>query len=410
MTAPPDSKRMAGAGRQRRFGRLTEGLGFERNVVAVAGAMFGMGLAENLWRRFLPKYLQQLGAPVVAIGAFGTAEDLLDSLYQYPGGWIADRFGRRAALLTFIGLAGIGYGLYAAAPSWSFAFLGLTFAMAWTSMASPTLFAVIGDALPRHRRTVGFTVQAVLRRIPIVIAPTVGGLAIARYGVHRGVQLGLVAAMFLAGATLVVAERVRLPIVTAPSPVGVREIWRSFPSPLRWLLASDILIRTCDGLVDVFLVLYALNVIGIGAPEFGLLVAIQATTAMVAYVPAARLADRHGRKPFVVATFLAFAAFPIAVVTARSPAGLATAFAVGGLRELGEPARKALILDGAPPWARARSVGLYYLLRSAAIAPAAVVGGLLWRVRPALPFYVAGGIGLAGVLLFVYTVDERDAA
>jgi predicted MFS family arabinose efflux permease len=96
-------------------------------------------------------------------------------------------------------------------------------------------------------------------------------------------------------------------------------------------------------------------------------------------------------------------------VAASSFAGLVAAFVVGGLREIGEPARKALILDLVRPDLRARGVGLYYFLRSLAIAPAATVGGLLWRVSPSVPFLLAGAIGFIGVLLFVLTVDERHA-
>jgi hypothetical protein len=120
----------------------------ERNVVAVSTAMFAMALGEQTWRRFLPKYLQTLGAPIVAIGAYGTAEDFLDGIYQYPGVWIADHYRRRRALLLFVGLAGIGYAIIAVAPVWPVVVLGLVFTMAWTSMASPSFFAVIGDALP----------------------------------------------------------------------------------------------------------------------------------------------------------------------------------------------------------------------------------------------------------------------
>ena len=84
--------------------RIVDALGLERNIVAVSVAMFLLALGENLWKRFLPKYLQMLGAPVTAIGFFGTCEDFLDGVYQYPGGWIADRYGRRRALLLFVTL------------------------------------------------------------------------------------------------------------------------------------------------------------------------------------------------------------------------------------------------------------------------------------------------------------------
>ncbi|MBA2712002.1 MAG: MFS transporter [Rubrobacteraceae bacterium] len=121
---------------------------------------------------------------MVAIGFYGSTKDFLDGVYQYPGGWIADYYGRRRALLRFVGLAAIGYAIIGVASLWPIVIVGLVFAMAWTSMASPTLFAVIGDALPRNRRAMGSSVQAILRRLPIVTAPTLGGLLIARWGVH----------------------------------------------------------------------------------------------------------------------------------------------------------------------------------------------------------------------------------
>src|SRR5262245_56493975 len=197
---------------------LTDVLALEKNLVAVSVAMFLLALGEQLWKRFLPKYLEALGAPIRAIGLFGTCENVVDGLYQYPGGWIADRYGRRHALLLFVALATIGYVIYWAAPSWPFVFAGLVLAMAWSSLASPTLFAVVGDALPRERRAVGFTVQSILRRIPIVIAPTLGGLAIAAHGVRGGVHVGLVVTIALALITLAVVSRVAIPVASDPAP------------------------------------------------------------------------------------------------------------------------------------------------------------------------------------------------
>ncbi|HWZ57893.1 MAG TPA: MFS transporter [Gemmatimonadaceae bacterium] len=390
--------------------RLRATLGLDRNTGAVAAAMFLQGMGEQMWRRFIPKYLESLGAPITTIGLFGTAEDFLDGAYQYPGGWLADRYGRRRALEVVLVLAAAGYAIYLVAPRWPVLFAGLLFVSAWNSMGQPTLFAVVGDALPPDRRTLGFTVQAVLRRVPIALAPTIGGIAIATLGVRGGMRAGLVATLVVTVVTLTVVARVRLPVLADREPTGIRDVWAAFPTPLRWLLTSDVLIRTCDGLVDIFLVLYATEIIGVSAARFGALIGVQAVTSMLSYLPAARLANRTGRKPFVIATFLAFSLFPIAVVSSHSATALTLAFVVGGLRELGEPARKALIVSIVQPTLRARSVGLYYLIRSVAIAPAAFVGGLLWRVRPSLPFLVAGAIGLAGTTVFTVTVRSHDAA
>src|SRR5437762_13787759 len=241
---------------------VAEALGLERNIVAVSIAMFLLALGEHLWKRFLPKYLEMLGAPIAAIGFFGTCQDFLDGVYQYPGGWIGDRYGRRRALLLFVALAAVGYALYWLAPSWPFVFAGLVFVMAWSSMASPPLCAVVGDALPKDRRALGFTVQSILKRIPIAVAPTLGGLAIAAYGLRSGVHLGLGVTVVLAALALIVLVRVDIPVRPDPIPTHIGAGWQSLPPPLRWLLTSDVFLRTCEGLVDVFLVLYAINVIG----------------------------------------------------------------------------------------------------------------------------------------------------
>src|SRR4051812_24070658 len=230
VSTPVSAKRSGDVSGRRRGARLAAWLGLERNVVAVSLAMFAMALGEQLWRRFLPKYLESLGAPIVAIGAYGTAEDFLDGVYQYPGGWIADRRGRRFALMLFISLAALGYLTYLFLPAWPVAFLGLVLVAAWTSMASPTLFAVVGDALPKEKRTMGFTVQSILRRVPIVIAPTLGGIAVAAYGIRGGVRLGLGVSVVMAMVTLAVASRLRIPIVRDETPVTVRHVWRAFPT------------------------------------------------------------------------------------------------------------------------------------------------------------------------------------
>lgn len=380
----------------------------ERNVTAASGAVFLVGLGEELWKKFLPKYLESLGASVAVVGLFGTAEDFLDAIYQYPGGWLADHWGRRRAFLVFLVAAFAGYFVYLSSPSWPYLFLGLALVMAWQAMGSPVIFATIGDALPKERRAMGFTVQSMLKRIPMVISPLIGGAMIGALGLQRGVRTGLLITLVLAGLAAALLFSLRLPEVIRDT-VKIGGVWKSFHPVLERLLVSDIVIRMCEGLADIFVVLYATNVSGVTIPRYGILVAIQLLTAILIYLPSARLADRIGRKPVVIATFLCFAIFPVAVILARGFAGLILAFVIGGLREIGEPSRKAMIVDFAEAQVRARTVGLYYLVRSLSITPASAIGGLLWRVRPEVPFVTAGMIGLIGTLLFAVTVEEQYA-
>src|SRR6266436_9372034 len=386
--------------------KVVDYLSLERNVAIASAAVFLLGLGEELWKKFLPKYLQALGASTPIIGLFGTAEDFFDAVYQYPGGWIADRFGRRRAFLFFLSLACAGYLVYLFGPSWPFAFLGLALAMGWQSMASPAIFAVIGDSLPQERRAMGFTIQSILKRVPIMIAPVVGGVLIARRGVVSGVHLGLIVTLALAALTALLIRFIN--ITRLPhQPTNIFGVWKSFQSGLKRLLISDIFIRTCEGMADVLIILYVTNVLHISFARFGTLIAISTVTTLLIYLPAAKAVERVGRRPFIIATFCAFALYPLAVVSARDFTGLVIAFIIGGLREIGEPARKAMIVDFADPRVRARSVGLYYLVRSLAITPAAAIGGLLWKVTPQTPFVLAGAFGVAGTFIFIATVRER---
>ena len=391
-----------------RTARLKDFLSLERNVSIASGAVFLLGFGEELWKKFLPKYLQALGASIPVIGLFGTAEDFLDAVYQYPGGWITDRFGQRRAFLLFLGLTCIGYLFYLFGPSWPFAFAGLAFAMAWQSMASPAIFAVIGDALPAHKRAMGFSIQSILKRVPIVIAPIIGGVIIASRGIISGVHLGLIVTLAIAGVTALLIRSINI-IHDPHQMINIFGVWGSFNNGLKRLLVSDIFIRICEGMADVLVILYVTNVLHVSVARFGALLAILFLTTILIYVPAAKAADRVGRGPFIVATFCAFALYPLAIISAHGFATLVIAFIIGGLREIGEPARKAMIVDLAHPRLRARSVGLYYLLRSLAITPAAAIGGLLWNVAPQTPFVVAGAFGVIGTFVFIVTVRDRLA-
>ena len=398
-------KEFLGVTRQR---RLAESVGIERNVAAASGAVFLVGLGEELWKKYLPKYLESLGASVTVVGLFGTSEDFLDALYQYPGGWLADHWGRRRAFLTFLVAAVAGYLIYLLSPSWPFLFLGLAFATTWQSMASPVIFATIGDALPRERRAMGFTVQSMLKRVPMVVSPLLGGVMIGALGLRTGIRTGLLITIVLVAIAIPALRVINVSLVSRDS-VKLWGVWKSFHSTLKRLLVSDIAIRTCEGMADLFVVLYVTNITGVTIPRYGILVAVQLATAIVLYIPSAKMADRLGRKPFVIATFLCFAFFPIAVVLAPDFKWLVCAFIVGGMREIGEPSRKAMIVDLAQHDFLARTVGLYYLVRSLSITPASAIGGLLWRIRPQTPFIVAGLVGIIGTFLFATRVKDRHA-
>jgi MFS family permease len=369
-----------------------------RRATALAIALFVFGFGEELWFRYLPAYLRGFGVSAFAVGIFGTLRDTLDAAYAYPGGLVSDRLGTRRALLLFGSLSTVGFAILFLTASPAGVFVALFFIMAWASLGLPATFSLVGEELEGSRRVVGFTIQAVLKRIPIVIAPPLGGALLERFGMRGGMRIGFAVSIVLSIAMLVGLERALRRAPAAPRTTetsGAPSRTRLRPE-LRQLLVADCLIRLCEGLPDVFLVIWALEIVQITPAQFGLLASILMATAIASYLPAAALAGRTEKKPFVVLTYVFFTAYPLAVVLSRSFLHLALASVIGGLREIGEPARKALIVDLADPRARGKTVGVYYAIRGFTVAGAAAAGGALWSIRPAWTFLAATALGVAG--------------
>src|SRR5262249_42648467 len=142
--------------------------------------------------------------------------------------------------------------------------------------------------------------------------------------------------------------------------------------------------------------------------QYGGWVGLQMAVSIVSYFPGAWLAERFGKRLPVIITFIMFAAFPLLLSLARETAGLTLAFVAAGLRELGEPARTAMIADAGHDDARAQTVGAYYLARSVLIVPAGIIGGLLWARQVEAPFWLAAAIGAVGVVYFAVAFRETS--
>jgi MFS family permease len=330
-------------------------------------------------------------------------DNLLSALYSYPGGHLADRYGRKRALLLFDLVAIAGYAIVIAIPAPWAVFAGSFLFLSWSAISLPATMGLVNDVLPRAKRTMGVTVHSLVRRLPMAAGPILGGLLVDRYGPALGVRLAFAVAAVLAALALVVQQLGIADDSAGRSGAARANPWRELRAldpALRRLLASDVLVRFCEQIPYAYVVLWCVQNVGVSGFEFGLLTAIEMATALAVYVPVAWLADRGAKKPYVVATFGFFTLFPLVLLASRSFTALAVAFVVRGLKEFGEPTRKALILDLAADDRKASAFGAYYLARDVVVAAGAATAGFLWQLGPRVNLLTAAACGLAGTLLF----------
>lgn len=387
--------------------RAAEFFGLKRNLVILLVATFVIGVGEELWMRFLPKYLQALGAAVFVIGLFDALRTLLGAVYAYPGGVLVDRWGHRRAFLAFNLFSIAGYSLVLLVPHWGAVIAGMFLFLSWTCFSLPATFSLIGATLGPDRHAMGVGMQAVIKRLPIMIAPLLGGVLIDRFGIIDGVRIGLIVSIVLSGATLFVQGQLR----EAPARVvAAAERWsfwqslRGFNAPLRHLLLSDILVRFCERIPFAWVVIYAMDNIGLSAKQFGILTTVEVLVASLCILPVSHFADKHRREPFILLTFFFFTLFPLVFWLSGSFLMLLFAFAIRGLKEFGDTSRKALIIGYCAPERRGQLVGAYYLVRDLLVSAAAILGAYLWQLGPAANFLGATAFGLCGTLYYMTAI------
>jgi MFS family permease len=387
---------------------LREFFGLKRNLVLMLIAIVAIGAGEETWMRFVPKYLESLGAAALVIGLYDGLKTLLGAVYAYPGGAVVDRWGHRRGLVAFTGISITGYLLVLLVPRWPAVIGGTFLFLAWSSFSLPAMFSLVAANLSAAKHTMGIGVQSLIKRLPIVIGPLAGGMLIDRYGVLSGVRAGLVISIVLGLAALLVQRRIQ------DDPAGVEHtstsflaVVRSFDPPLRRLLFSDILVRFCERIPYAWVVIYAMDDVGISATKVGVLTAIEVIVASACYVPVAALAERYGREPFVITTFFFFTIFPLSLVFAHSFALLVVAFVIRGLKEFGDSPRKALIVGYARPEMRGRTIGAYYLIRDTFVSFGSLLGAWLWHFGPSVNFWSATALGAAGTAIYCATLPGR---
>lgn len=375
-------------------------LGLKREMILLMGMVVLIGLGERIGSRFVPKYIEVLGGTALAIGLYGASENLFGALWALPGGILSDRLGTKRALAMFNMIAMAGYGIVVLFPSWPAVLLASIFFLAWSSLSLPATMRLVAQSLPKSKRAMGVSMHSLIRRIPMAVGPVIGGALIASMGIERGVRTAFAIALGLALVSLVLQQRMVSQEPVRYEPIHPWSLLRRFDPSLKRLLLSDILIRFCEQIPYAFVVLWVMDVAGKPAQQFGWLSAVEMATAALIYIPVAHFSDRTERKPFVVVTFVFFSLFPAVLYFSRGTGALAAAFVLRGLKEFGEPTRKALIVDLAAEGLEGRTVGTYYLLRDLVVSVAAFMGGVLWKIGPGWNLWAAFACGVMGTTYF----------
>lgn len=384
-----------------KYKKVYDFFGINPSIISMMIMVILIGLGEKMAERFLPLYLIALGGSIYSVGILNGMDNLLSALYSFPGGYITDRIGYKKALIAFTVVAMFGYLLVILIPLWQAVLIGSIFFISWTAITLPAIMSMVSKVMKKEKRTMGVSLHSFVRRIPMALGPLIGGLMIVKYGEVRGVRYAFITA-FLLGifAIFFVYKYMKDDNIQNNNKKSVIGMFKNINPNLRNLLVSDILVRFAEQIPYAFVVVWVVKNKGLSAFQFGILSSVEMVTAMLVYIPVAYFADKYKKKPFVIITFGFFTLFPLFLYFSTSYITMIIAFIIRGLKEFGEPTRKALIMDLAPENEKAGTFGAYYLLRDVVVSIAAFASPFLWEISPKTNFMAAFIFGLIGTIVF----------
>ena len=113
---------------------------------------------------YFQQYVYALGGDIfpMSLGIIGFANFIIMAFVAVPGGFLADKFGRRWLITTMTFGGALSFLFFALAPfwqitqSWHLILIG-TIIQSLCLIYQPALFAMVQDSLPPERRGVGLS-------------------------------------------------------------------------------------------------------------------------------------------------------------------------------------------------------------------------------------------------------------
>ena len=411
---------------------------FRGNFLILVVSWILMDFVNELPGTYYPDYVVNLGGTPTILGIISAVSFLALALVQFPGGYLADKYGRRwlVSSLTF-GVA-LSYIFYAVAPSWHFILVGALFANLCL-LYQPALNALFADSLPPEKRGMGFSIVNLIMSVSTTPAPLLAMFLVASYGPILGMRIAytLVTIFYFAAAVIRLklkesmrnVEKLNLKDAIRSFPRSLKEginVWRDVPRSTFFLFLSRLILGSAFALCQPLFQIYAFYVLQIGgqpnpdvySPQedpalqtariyWGYVMMATVICMLILSFPTGKLIDKIGRKkPLILAGILLIPSTLLFVY--GNYLTLFISFPIVGLAQLLMfSSFQALFADLVPQDKRGKATGSMNFFSYIFMAVGGLAGGILYdTVSPQLPFLLIPILAVPSTLLVYFCVHE----
>ncbi len=367
--------------------------------------------------------VETLRGPEMALGIIGLANFIGMAAVAFPGGYLADKFGRRWLITTMTFVMALSNLFFALAPTWHFVLLGSVLG-SLSLIYQPALFAMVQDSLPAERRGMGSSIIQLIHGTFNTPGPVIAGFLFLQLGLEWSMRTiyFIMTALFLVAAvwrlrlkeTVTHREPIRLRYFISAYPKAIKEsflVWKTVPRSMFWLFIGQVLVMFGFSLTQVINQLYAVQVLGISLEQWWLVYVPLLLTMVAASIPIGKLVDKFGRKPPLILGLATLGAATLIFSSGTLQMIMISMILFGASQLLIMSAAVALSTDLVQPESRGKVNGFVNFIGYILMGFGMLLGNYMFieglRIGiPQLPFYTAFSLILPQLLIVLFLIRE----
>ncbi|UCD43863.1 MAG: MFS transporter [Candidatus Bathyarchaeota archaeon] len=378
-----------------------------------------MDFAREIPGTYYGLYVKALGGSASIVGLIAFTSLITQALVQFPGGYLADKYGRKWLISTMTFGVAVAYVFYALAPNWQTIMIG-SIISSLCLIYGPALNAIIADSLPQDRRGMGFSIMNLINSVSTTPAPLVASWLFTQFGLVRSMRIGY---SFVAFAFLVAGLfRLRLrETLSDPENINGREllgiypksiseglrVWRDLPRSAFVLFLTNIIGSFATGLFQPIMIFWIVDHLGISEVNWAFIITTLFVSMIILAIPIGKIIDRTGKKrPLMVAYILWILLMPL-FLWGNFYRLLVAMPLIGVLQITLMASSSSLMADLVPREHRGKVSGStgFFTLITAAVGQ--LVGGFMYdNISHALPWQVQVVFALPSLLITFLFIEE----
>jgi MFS family permease len=371
-----------------------------------------------------PWVMYDLKASAFVLGFIGFASIIALAAVQFPGGFLADKYGRKWLISTLTFGVAFSFLFYVFAPSWEWVLVGGVISSVCL-LYQPALMAMISDSTTPEKRGMAFSLTTLIGNVATTPAPIVVGIIVAVFtrGIGMRIAYGMVVALYLGAAilrtklkeTIRTEEKIRARDLLSSYPQAIKEsvaVWKTLPRSVFFLFVSSLVVNFAVSLGQLFFAVYAVegdrSMLGISQIDWALVSTVLFISMIIFAVPIGKMIDRVGRKVPLLLSHVAFVPGILLFVYGD----LTRLFVAMPLVGLGQllffSSFFSLQTDLVPRENRAKVIGFSQFFSYISMAIGMLVGGIIYSVAPQLPFLLMLMAIIPSLFIVLFLVHEPE--